>query len=78
MSSPSRSHTDTPVCGKFVSWWDGEYEGECELPEGHDGDHNDGLSWYDDDGRNTDDEHRHPYTTGDYQDGKPLPGFSDV
>jgi len=73
MSEPFRSHTDTQplvyvagipdwpqvsACAEFVSWWDGEYEGECELPEGHDGDHYDGLSWYDDDGRCTDDEHR--------------------
>lgn len=36
-------------CGAFVSWWEGEYEGNCELPEGHDGPHFDGLSWYDDD-----------------------------
>lgn len=36
-------------CARFVSWWDGEYEGECELPEGHGGPHFDGLSWYDDD-----------------------------
>ena len=37
-------------CGRFVSWWDGEYEGECELPEGHGGHHHDGLSWFNDDG----------------------------
>lgn len=44
--------SDTPVepCDHRVYWWDGEYEGSCELPEGHDGDHYDGLSWYDDDG----------------------------
>jgi len=36
------------LCGKWVFWWDGEYEGECELPKGHDGDHWDGVSWYDD------------------------------
>lgn len=41
--------SDDDLCGKFVYWWDGEYEGECELPEGHDGPHFDGLSWYDDD-----------------------------
>lgn len=37
-------------CGKFVSWWEGEYEGFCERAEGHEGHHFDGLSWYDDDG----------------------------
>lgn len=46
-----------PVCGKAVYWWDGEYEGECELPEGHEGDHFDGLSWFNDDGEDTDDAH---------------------
>lgn len=30
-------------------WYDGEYEGECELPKGHAGPHYDGLSWFDDD-----------------------------
>jgi hypothetical protein len=38
-----------PACGKFVYWWDGEYEGNCELPSGHDGPHFDGLSWFNDD-----------------------------
>lgn len=37
------------VCNYFVSWWDGEYEGNCELEEGHKGPHWDGLSWYNDD-----------------------------
>lgn len=45
------------VCGRFVSWWAGEYEGNCELPDGHDGDHWDGLSWFDDDLECTDDKH---------------------
>lgn len=38
------------ACGRFVSWWEGEYEGNCELAEGHDGPHFDGMSWYDEDG----------------------------
>lgn len=42
--------TDPNNCNKFVSWWDGEYEGCCELPRDHDGPHHDGFSWYDDDG----------------------------
>lgn len=29
----------------------------CELPEGHDGDHFDGLSWFNDDLEFTDDQH---------------------
>lgn len=44
-----RSDEPMPGCGKFVSWWDGEYEGWCELPLMHDGPHFDGMSWYDDD-----------------------------
>jgi hypothetical protein len=38
-------------CGKLVYWWNGEYEGGCELPEGHEPNdqHFDGLSWYNDD-----------------------------
>jgi hypothetical protein len=35
-------------CGFHVYWWDGEYEGNCELDEGHDGPHFDGRVWYDD------------------------------
>jgi hypothetical protein len=38
------------TCASRVSWWDGEYEGECELPEDHEGPHTDGLSHWDDDG----------------------------
>lgn len=38
----------TTECGEFVSWWDGEYEGSCELPDGHEGHHWDGQSCYDD------------------------------
>jgi hypothetical protein len=45
------------TCGKLVIWWDGEYEGECELPEGRAGDHFDGLSWFNDDLENTDLDH---------------------
>jgi hypothetical protein len=41
-------------CARFVYWWNGEYEGYCELPEHHEGDHFDGLSWFDDDDNCTD------------------------
>jgi hypothetical protein len=34
-------------CGYVLSWWDGEYEGECIRPEDHTGDHFDGMSWCD-------------------------------
>jgi hypothetical protein len=39
------------ACGRIVSWWDGEYEGECVLPEGHEPNdvHYDEMgSWFDD------------------------------
>jgi len=49
------------ICYAFVSWWNGEYEGNCELSPNHDGDHWDGVSWFreDEDGSMicTDDEH---------------------
>jgi len=48
------------ICYAFVSWWNGEYEGNCELPPNHEGDHWDGLSWFrEEDGEMicTDDEH---------------------
>lgn len=38
-----------PTCDLSVYWWDGEYEGECKRPVGHEGDHWDGLSWFNDD-----------------------------
>ncbi len=40
---------DQPTCGAMACWWDGEYEGHCELPAQHPGHHWDGLSCYDDD-----------------------------
>lgn len=46
MAQPS---SDVKPCRAFVYWWNGEYEGNCELPEDHDGPHFDGLSWYGDD-----------------------------
>lgn len=45
-------------CGESISWWDGEYEGECGRPKDHEGDHFDGLSWWDDEG--TDKTYRNP------------------
>jgi hypothetical protein len=43
-----KSSTEEDPCNAHVYWWDGEYEGNCELPEGHDGPHYDGNSWYND------------------------------
>lgn len=40
----------TATCSSSVYWWEGEYEGSCELAEGHDGPHTDGLSYWNDDG----------------------------
>jgi hypothetical protein len=39
----------TEACGAPVYWWDGEYDNNCQLPDGHDGPHFDGLSWFNDD-----------------------------
>lgn len=36
----------SPECGEFVFWYDGEYEGQCELPDGHSGHHFDGVSCF--------------------------------
>ncbi len=55
--APALAASAARPCGKAVYWWDGEYEGECELPVGHEGDHFDGLSWFNDDGERTDDAH---------------------
>lgn len=41
-----------PACCQPVNWWEGEYEGTCELRLDHPPDlHFDGMSWYDDDQR---------------------------
>ena len=53
-------------CSRFVYWWDGEYEGNCERPEGHDGDHWDGVSWFNDELEPTDRHHDGPATDGVY------------
>ena len=38
-----------PSCYLFVYWWDGEYEGNCELRKGHPPNfHYEGVSWFDD------------------------------
>jgi hypothetical protein len=37
------------MCGRGVYWYDGEYEGNCELSEEHQGAHYDGLCWFGDD-----------------------------
>ncbi len=46
MSSSNKLLTEPR--GKSVSWWDGEYEGECELPMDHAGPHYDGISCFTD------------------------------
>lgn len=57
MGAPTeQGHGQT--CDKLVYWWDGEYENNCKLPRGHEGDHWDGTSWFDDDTACTD--HLHP------------------
>lgn len=42
-------------CNMHVYWWDGEYDGDCELPKGHlEPFHYDGISYFDDDNNNRD------------------------
>lgn len=64
------------TCGKFVSWWDGEYEGTCELPKDHEGPHYDGISCFDDDGDEVELKHRPippiAVSVGYYKFGKPY------
>jgi hypothetical protein len=52
MASPGK-----PTCNAPVYWWEGEYDMNCIRLEGHEGDHFDGLSWYDDDMTPKDDDH---------------------
>lgn len=64
------------TCDKFVSWWDGEYEGTCELPKGHQGPHYDGISCFNDEGDDVELKQRPvpPITAsvGYYKSGKPY------
>lgn len=50
----------TATCDKHVYWWNGEYDNNCELDTDHEGDHWDGLSWFDDDNECTDYHHNGP------------------
>jgi hypothetical protein len=47
-------------CAAPVYWWEGEYDMACELPEGHDGPHFDGLSWFNDENEPVDDPTEQP------------------
>lgn len=48
---------DEELCGRSVHWWDGEYDGTCELPKNHlEPFHYDGVSYYDDDANSRDQE----------------------
>lgn len=40
-------------CGDHITFWDGEYEGDCQLPKQHPGDHYDGMSTWNQDGERT-------------------------
>ena len=44
-------------CGKWVWWYGGEYRRQCELPTAHEGDHWDGMAWFDVQGNDKTDEH---------------------
>ena len=53
--SEDTSLDDKEKCNKHVYWWDGEYDGDCELPKGHlEPFHYDGVSYFDDDNNNRD------------------------
>jgi hypothetical protein len=45
-----------PMCGHYVSWWNGEWEAWCYLPEDHDPPdvHSDGGTWWGWDGYEVD------------------------
>lgn len=73
---PDVKDSEGVACARFVSWWDGEYEGTCELPEGHQGPHYDGMSCFDDDGEQIELLTLPPrpihYSIGYYKAGKPY------
>lgn len=70
------------VCNKSVSWRDGEYEGECELPEGHAGPHYDGMSCFNDENNEVELKTLPPrpihYSIGYYKAGKPYYVHNEV
>lgn len=37
---------EKPRCNVSVYWYNGEYEGECERDPEHEGDHFDGMNWF--------------------------------
>lgn len=47
------------TCGHPIYWWDGEYDMNCILPINHEGDHFDGLTWYDDEQNDKSENHEH-------------------
>lgn len=57
MTTPTTSNISNEKCGQHVYWWDGEYDGDCELPKGHlEPFHYDGISYFDDDNNSRDEE----------------------
>lgn len=53
-----------PRCNEFVSWWGGEYEGNCERDPEHEGDHYDGISWFDEKGNRGEEDPDYDVATG--------------
>lgn len=56
MNSANQPEPSLPEkCNKHVYWWNGEYDGDCELPKDHlEPFHYDGVSYFDDDNNNRD------------------------
>jgi hypothetical protein len=57
---------EVDLCRRFAYWFvsqEGDFAVTCELPKGHDGDHWDGLSWFNEDTECTDEDHQ--VTSGD-------------
>lgn len=76
--SEDTSLDDKEKCNKHVYWWDGEYDGDCELPKGHlEPFHYDGVSYFDDDNNNRDFEQKNFETLLAQQQAKLLQVIED-
>jgi hypothetical protein len=51
MPRVGRQQGPQQLCNQLLMAWEGEYEGNCELPEHDEGDHYDGDHWFSNDGQ---------------------------